>query len=322
MNLATALRNFESLTGKPVSIVDGEIQAYGVTVQDIIEDRIQPGYFLLTELTDILHKDFAITVETLDAESQWDFMYQVMEESHAFRQYCQAAHGNALLQLNELDNETLEKILSLLRRSASNLIIDVGCGNGYLTEFIAEATQARVVGIDISTYAIQLAVERTRHKRERLAFRVGNLNDVRRILSDYPHADTIMAMEVLYAATNLVETLRAFAACLSPKGHMLFIANQHINRLESEAHKLLPDRTDLSVALQQQGLPFEVFDLTPHKVHYLEKSIGLLEEYKPAFEQEGNRDFWAARLTYDRRMLRRVQQGLTRRFLYLVSMEP
>lgn len=103
------------------------------------------------------------------------------------------------------------------------------------------------------------------------------------------------------------------------QGQMLIIANQHIEQPDTQGHRLLPDQTDIALAIREQGLRMTVYDLTRNKVRYLERSLAVLEQYRAAFEKEGNRDFWAGRIIYDRKMLRRVQDGLTRRFLYYVS---
>ena len=58
IDVLTALRNFERLTEKPVTFLDDEIQDYAVTVQELIFSEVQAGPFLLTELVDILSKDF------------------------------------------------------------------------------------------------------------------------------------------------------------------------------------------------------------------------------------------------------------------------
>jgi SAM-dependent methyltransferase len=320
MDVQTALQSFARLTGKPIDVLDGEIREYRVTAQEIVEGRVRPSQFLVAELAGVLSKQFHIAIDPFDEKSEWDFLYRAMEESRAFRQYCQEAHESPLVQINELDNETLELMFALLRLQPASRAIDVGCGNGYLTEFISDRTQARIVGIDVSPYAVQLATERTRDKRERLVFRTGNINDgIGHVCSDYPGVDTVTAMEVLYAARDLRATIGEFAALLPPSGQMLFIANQHIEQPATEGHRLAPDGTDIALAVQGLNLPLKVFDLTSNKVRYLERSISLLERYEAAFEQEGSRDFWAARILYDRKMLRRVQEGLTRRFLYHVS---
>jgi len=320
MDVLTALKNFERLTGKPVEILDDEIHEYDVTAQEITDGKVQPSRFLSADLADILSTQFKIEIAQFDEESEWDFLYRRMEESPAFRQYCQEAHQSPLIQINELDNETLEQMLALLQLKPTNTAIDIGCGNGYLTEFISDCTQAHIVGIDLSPYAIQLAIERTKNKRDRLAFQVGNINEgIRRVFSDYPDADTIIALEVLYASNDLQTTIGELATLLPQKGQMLFIANQHIEQRDTQGYRLSPDKTDIALAIKGQNLPLKVYDLTQNKLRFLERSISLLRQYKAAFEQEGNRDFWAARIIYDRKMLKRVQEGLTKRFLYYVS---
>lgn len=319
MDVLTAVQNFEQLTGKPVAVLDDEICEYGVTASEIADGRIQPSQFLLVDLADILSKDFKLAIDPLDEAPEWDFLYRMMEESLAFRRYCQEAHESPLIQINELDHDTLERMLSLLQLGQTNTVIDIGCGNGYLTEFISDKTQARIMGIDVSPYAIQLAAERTKNKRDRLVFRVGNINSIRNVLAGYPNVDTIIALEVLYASSYLQRTIRELAASLPEKGQMLFIANQHIEQRDIQAHRLLPDKTDIALAIKGLGLPLKVYDLTQNKLRFLERSISLLQQYRVVFEQEDSRDFWASRIIYDRKMLRRVQEGLTRRFLYYVS---
>jgi len=140
--------------------------------------------------------------------------------------------------------------------------------NGYLTEFISDRTQACIVGVDVSPYAIQLATARTRNKRDRLVFRVGNINCIRNALSGTPNVDTIIALEVLYASNNLQRTIRELAALLPEKGQMLFIANQHIDQRDTQGHRLLPNQTDITLAITGLDLPLKVYDLTQNELPF------------------------------------------------------
>jgi SAM-dependent methyltransferase len=320
MDIMTALKNFGRLTGKPVTVLDSEIQDYAVTVHDILLGKVQASQFLTGELTDILTKDFGLSIDPPEAAPEWDFLYRMMEESPAFRQYCQAAHENPMVQMNELDNETLECIFGFMQLDKSNQVIDVGCGNGCLTECISERSGAHVTGIDISPYAIQSAIDRTQAKRDRLAFRVGDINQLHTALSGISCIDSILVLETLFASNNLHRTIGELKALLPAKGQMLFIANQHIEQPETQSYRLQPEQTDIALAIKSLDLPLQVFDITPNKLRYLEGSIALLEQYKGDFLLEGQRDFWAARINYDRKMLKRVRDGLTRRFLYHVRM--
>jgi SAM-dependent methyltransferase len=319
MDVLSALRDFEQLTGKPVTVLDGEIQDYAVTIQDLLSGKVQASQFLTGELADILTRDFGLKIDPPEAASEWDFLYRMMETSPAFRQYCQAAHANPMIQINEMDNETLELMFDLLGLSRSNRVLDIGCGNGYIAECISDRSRAQVTGIDISPYAIQSASERTKAKRERLAFRVGDINRLQAALSGMAGIDTILVLETLFASTDLHRTIAEFCAFLPADGQMLFIANQHIEQPETQGYRLLPEHTNIAEAIKKSGLSLKVFNITANKVRYLESSITLLEQAKAAFIAEGQRDFWAARILYDRKMLKRVQNGLTRRFLYHVK---
>ena len=96
MDVLTALKNFERLTGKPVAILDDQVHEYNVTAQEITDGKVQPSRFLIADLADILSKQFKIEITPFDEESEWDFLYRMMEESQAFRVYCQEAHENPL----------------------------------------------------------------------------------------------------------------------------------------------------------------------------------------------------------------------------------
>ena len=152
-----------------------------------------------------------------------------------------------------MNHAKISLILEYRTRSQGKNICDVGCGNGYLTEFISDRTQAHTVGIDVSPYAIQLATERTKNKRDRLVFRVGNINSLRNALSDHSNVETIIALEVMYASDNLPRTIWEFATLWPENGQMLFIANQHIEQRDTQGHRLLPDQTDIALAIKGLG---------------------------------------------------------------------
>ena len=319
MDIMAALRDFEQLTGFPVTVMDGEIQDYSVTVEELLSGRVKASQFLLSELADILSREFGLAIDPLEAAPEWDFLYRMMEESPIFRQYCQAAHENPMVQMNELDNETLERIFDFLQLDKSIQVIVVGCGNGSLAEWISDRSGAHVTGIDISPYAIRSAIARTQAKRDYLAFQVGDINQLQAALNGISGIDTILALETLYASDNLHRTIGELKTLLPAEGQMLFIANQHIEQPETQSYRLHPEQTDIALAIKSLGLALKVIDLTQNKLRYLEGSIALLEQYKAAFIEEGQRDFWAGRIIYDRKMLKRVQGGLTRRFLYHVK---
>ena len=276
-DLISVLNDFERLTGRPPTALDAEIEPYGVTVQQLLAGARQPSQFLASELAGILKTDYGLSVQVGDDRASYDYHYSRMEASSSFRRYCREAHGNDLVQINELDNATMEKMLDWLDLKPEQAALDVGCGSGYLTEYFSDLTGARFIGVDFSAVAIELACERTLAKRQSLDFRLGDLNHLEAALPDLPQLQALIAMEVLYAASDLNATLQTFVTLLRRRGKMVFIANQHIQEKVGEAHRLQPDGTDISLALGRMDLGVQVFDLTENKIAYLDRSIAVLE---------------------------------------------
>ena len=55
-------------------------------------------------------------------------------------------------------------------------IVDLGCGNGMIAEYISDVTDAHVTGLDYIPTAIAQAQARTAAKADRLTFPVGDIN--------------------------------------------------------------------------------------------------------------------------------------------------
>lgn len=64
----------------------------------------------------------------------------------------------ALLKFNKLRIPFLKKMIHQCGQTEFNRahILDVGCGGGYLSEYIAREGAKRVVGIDASSHMIQV----------------------------------------------------------------------------------------------------------------------------------------------------------------------
>lgn len=54
----------------------------------------------------------------------------------------------------------IKRILKLFEKHTNDRILDIGCGDGYISSLIAEKTGARLYGIDISSSAVKKAKER------------------------------------------------------------------------------------------------------------------------------------------------------------------
>ena len=109
--------------------------------------------------------------------------YQAVASSAANAEYCARVYGRNLCQHGFADLDHLDYLIQVSGISAGSRVLDLGCGNGMIAEYLADQTGARVTGIDFIERAIGDAQARTAAKRERLEFRVMDMSRL-----DFPPA--------------------------------------------------------------------------------------------------------------------------------------
>jgi ubiquinone/menaquinone biosynthesis C-methylase UbiE len=215
---------------------------------------------------------------------EYDNFFGDAEQSRAHALFCERVYGKNLCQHGLADVSQLDKLLAALRLSGGASVLDIGCGNGRITEHLHDLTGAHFNGVDISAEAIAQARTRTAAKRGRLTFAVGNMNR----LDFAPQTfDAVVAVDTLYYVDDLEETLRQLSLLLKPTGQMGLFYTQWINDPADRAG-LLPANTSLAVLLKKHHLQFTAIDLTESEAEHWRKKLAVLEQLKPEFEREGN----------------------------------
>ncbi|HEV2801093.1 MAG TPA: methyltransferase domain-containing protein [Pyrinomonadaceae bacterium] len=246
----------------------------------------QAGEFSLTERGSAARKTLELTAPLWLYE--YDNFFNRAEQSGAHALFCERVYGKNLCQHGLADISQLNRLLDVLRLSSTDRVLDAGCGNGRITEYLHEQTGAHYTGIDLSAEAVAQARARTSAKGDRLRFKVGNLNR----LDFEPHAfDALVAIDTLYYVDDLEETLRQLVAVLKPAGQMGIFYTQWINHA-SERDALLPENTSLAVLLKKHDLNFTYVDLSRAEAEHWQKKLSVLEQLKPEFEREGNLDLY------------------------------
>ena len=215
---------------------------------------------------------------------EYDNFFGDAEQSDAHARFCERVYGKNLCQHGLADVSQLDALLEALSLVETDRVLDIGCGNGRITEYLHDLTGALFTGMDISVEAIGQARPRTAAKNERLTFEVGNMNR----LDFKPQTfDAAFAIDTLYYVDDLEETLRQLMAALKPTGQMGLFYTQWIND-PAERADLLPENTSLATLLKKHQLKFTPFDLTEPEAEHWRRKLAVLEELKPAFEKEGN----------------------------------
>jgi cyclopropane fatty-acyl-phospholipid synthase-like methyltransferase len=245
--------------------------------------------------------------------------YSAVEHSPAYHAFCERVFGRDLAQHGFADMDQLERLLSVTGLSQGQRALDLGCGSGMITEYLSDATQAHLTGLDFIPLAIQQAAQRTVGKSDRLRFCVGDINQLELPPQTY---DVILSIDSMYFSEDYDATIRALKAALTPFGQMGILysyGREPWVPLEEFSKEQLPaDRTPLAEALKANRLSFCTTDLTQQDYALAVKRKECLLELKPQFEAEGNMFIYENRLGDANGVVQAVEQGLHARYLYQV----
>lgn len=217
---------------------------------------------------------------------EYDHFFDTEKMSFAHSKFCEYVYGKDLSQHGLIDLQELSILIEKLNIQQPEYVVDIGCGNGKITEYIAGQINAKFTGIDISIEGIKSAKERT-EGNALLEFKEGNLNNL-----EFNKAyDTILFLDTLYYAEDLKNTILTGMNSLNKNGRLFAYFSQWIMDV-SYSDNLKPKNTHLAKVLIDLGFDFLYTDLTNSGINHWKKKLKVLEEMKNEFINEGNKGLW------------------------------
>ena len=110
-------------------------------------------------------------------------------------------------------------MLSILGQVQGKQILDAGCGNGYLSRLLSDRG-ARMVGVDLSTKAIEMARAAELDKPEGIQYHVGSICDLSMFRDET--FDSVISNIVLCDLQDLKKAMAEIHRVLKPKGGLVF----------------------------------------------------------------------------------------------------
>ena len=137
--------------------------------------------------------------------------------------------------------------IELMNISPPARVLDVGCGSGWATRFIADkATEGRVTGIDISNEMIEVArASSTRYQN--VKFELASAESLPFRDDEFTH---VFSMESLYYYSNMLAALREIRRVLANGGLFVTVIDLYLENAPS--HQWIPD---LKVPVHLLGIP-------------------------------------------------------------------
>ncbi|XP_071480831.1 uncharacterized protein, partial [Diadema antillarum] len=139
-------------------------------------------------------------------------------------------------------HETTEEFLKMLDLQPDQVVLDVGCGIGGGDFYMAKRYGVQVVGIDLSSNMIEVAMDRARDQKEaKVQFEIGDIT--KRAYADGSF-DVIYSRDTLLHLKDKPEILRKFLSWLKPGGKLL---------ISDYCCGELPHREDFKAYVAQRG---------------------------------------------------------------------
>lgn len=173
------------------------------------------------------------------------------------------------ISVSELERFALETGVGL-----DNTLVDLGCGRGGPGIWVAMATGARLIGVDIAENA--LAAARARADRigfgMRAEFRQGSFNDTG---IGQAGADAVMSVDALLFASDKAAAVREFRRLLPPGGRLVFTSWDYHRQPPARP----PQVDDHRPILRAGGFKVLAYEETAEwRRRILETTAGMMEE--------------------------------------------
>jgi SAM-dependent methyltransferase len=132
---------------------------------------------------------------------------------------------------------TIEHMLQAIALAVHSLIIDVGCGSGWTSLFLAEAGY-RVIGYDLVPANVELAESRAARWSSSAQFAVADME----ALPAGEAADAALIFDALHHSARQRQALSSVASRLKPTGWLLLGEATWLHRFSGEAHSVTRER--------------------------------------------------------------------------------
>ena len=239
--------------------------------------------------------------------------YQRANHSAAHSRFCEWVYGFDLCQEGMLDMDGLHDLLGRLDLEAGQQLLDLGCGAGGISEYIADRSGVSVTGIDYSSTAIESARQRCGNKTSRLQFMEADMNQLELAPESY---DAAIAVDSIYWVEDTCQVIKDIAAAIKPGGQLLIVTVHRLMADEDPASLEL-DNNWLSRAINQTGIDYQASDYSAAFVDFWPRVQQALLDLEDDFEREANGFIWRNwQREADTEFLPAQEAGQLRRYLY------
>lgn len=246
---------------------------------------------------------------------EYEEFYQMVEENEIFSKYCEEVYGIDFSQDGFSDIKQINEMLILSGIKSGYQVLEIGCGNGKLAEYISDRTGATVFGFDYSENAIKSAKQRTVDKKK-LKFEEGIIGEKEYAPESF---DVIIAVDSICFSIDMEVFVQQIYSWLKPNGIFLsFYSEGQINSCSKDE-----DSSELAMTLKNLDLSYVVVDFTLKHYELLKHKRDIIKKYEKEFV-ENNMNFYyqcAIATSIDQDMTFDEFRKQQNRYLYIARKE-
>lgn len=217
----------------------------------------------------------------------YEAYFDMVENNDIFSDYCNKVFGIDFSQDGFSDLQQVNDLIKAAHIKKDSTILDIGCGNGKMMEYISDQTGAIAHGFDYSKNAIMYGKERTQDKSHRLIFDVGIIDEVNFLSNTF---DAILSVDTLYFTNNMTLLIKKIYDWLRPNGvFTAFYGEGHLKEKNKDM-----DSTDLAVALKELGISYKVVDYTKQHYELMKHKRKNIIDLKDIFEKNNMKWYYEA----------------------------
>lgn len=206
--------------------------------------------------------------------------------SRAHATFCERVYGRNLGQHGMADLQQIDTFLDQLRPTAGDVVLDIGCGYGLISKYIADKTGAKVVGIDLSPSAIAYA-DSLAAADKRLAFHKMDIKDLDFPPNTFSH---IVSIDTIYYAPSIHTTLKTLKRIGKPGARLAVVRTFPMRSFTRDTWS--PHRTELATLLRETFGDYTAVDFSKEENEHWRKKVSVLNSLRGAFLDEGNQELF------------------------------
>jgi len=244
--------------------------------------------------------------------------YRATRESKAYAEFCRRLFGADYSQHGFADMAQLDLLLSKFQLKPNDRVLELGCGNGGMAEYIAGKTGANVTGIDLIHEAIRQASRRA-IENQNLKFLVA---DIARLPFDDATFDVVISIDTLYFG-ELPELIAEVKRVLIDGGRLAALYTHGTDPQVPIAifpRETLPaDCTPVADAFRRHGMSYQAWDVSDDDARHARLKLQVLQDLREVFAQEDSMFLFENRLGETKGVLEAIEADCLRRYLFLAQ---